>query len=490
MNRLLYALLVLLAAAPATAQEDSIPILTYGASVSGRLSAAAPRAVYTFDGLRGEVVSIGVEVNSGDLDPVLTVMDTSGEVVASVDDREGSRAPGLSALRLPRSDRYTLIVGRFGYGLGSTSGSFDLNIDRVGVSSASGSTLRYGDQVINSISNMNPQLYYSFRASQGDIIDVQMRRVSGDLDPYLQIVDSNAVVLADNDDTLGATTPFDSSITGLVIERDGNYVIVASRYGQAAGTSTGNFVLTLDEADNSGLGNTPQTAIPITPGTTVENELTESQFAQYYRFDAQADDIITVRMSRGSSGILDSFLVLTNTGLVELTSDDDSGEGQNAMIEQFRIPATGTHYIIATRFDREDGTTSGSYRLELQSLGNAFDDVPEESERISYGTTVTGRIDDTTPERLYAFWGVEGDTITVSMNRGDGNLDPVVSILNTDQNPVVSDDDGGGGQNARIAEYTIPVTGTYYVRASRFSSETGPSNTEGSFILVLARRFN
>ena len=75
------------------------------------------------------------------------------------------------------------------------------------------------------------------------------------------------------------------------------------------------------------------------------------------------------------------------------------------------------------------------------------------------------------------------------MNRGDGNLDPVVSILNTDQNPVVSDDDSGGGQNARIAEYTIPVTGTYYVRATRFSNENGGS-TEGSFILVLARRFN
>jgi hypothetical protein len=160
------------------------------------------------------------------------------------------------------------------------------------------------------------------------------------------------------------------------------------------------------------------------------------------------------------------------------------------MIEQYRILAAGTHYIIATRFDREAGTTTGSYRLEVQSLGNAFDEVADETQRISYGTTVTGRIDDNTPELLYAFWGVEGDTITVSMNRGDGNLDPVVSILNTDQNAVVSDDDAGGGQNARISEYTIPVTGTYYVRAARFSSETGPTNTEGSFILVLARRFN
>ena len=474
---------------PVVAQEDFGEALTFGVPASGRITASNPRTTYFFDGLRGEVISIALDVTGGNLDPILTVLNPKSDVIVSVDDYQGSRAPGLSALRLPDSGRYRVIVARFGDVLGTTSGSFALEISRVGVSSASGSTLRYGDQVINSISNMNAQLYYSFRAQRGDIINVQMRRVSGDLDPYLQIVDTDARVLADNDDTLGSPTPSDSTITGLVIEADGTYVIVASRYGQAAGTSTGNFVLMLEEADNSGLGNTVQTAIPLTAGTTINGELTSEQFTKYYRFEAQADDIITVRMTRLSGG-LDAFLAVANTGLVELVTDDDSGGGQNAMIDQYRIPAAGTYYIIATRFDRDAGTSAGAYRLELLSLGNAFDTVTEDTERISYGTTVTGRIDDSTPELQYAFWGVEGDTITVSMNRGDGNLDPVVSILNTDLNPVVSDDDSGGGQNARINTYTIPATGTYYIRATRYSGDTGPANTEGSFILVLARRFS
>ena len=482
-------LALLLISLPVVAQQEPGEALFYGLPTTGRLDDRVPLAVYFFDGLRGEVVSIDLDVTGGDLDPVLTVLDSDGQIITSMDDSDGSRAPGLSALRLPSSSRYRVIVGRFAFGLGTTSGSYELGVKRVGVSSASGSTLRYGDQIINSISNMTPQLYYSFRARRGDIINVRMRRVSGDLDPYVQVVDSSALVLADNDDTLGASTPFDSSITGLIIEEDGTYVIVVSRYGQAAGTSTGNFVLTLEEADNSGLGNTVQTAIPLTPGTVINGEISVRQFTKYYRFEAQADDIMTIRMSRGG-GVLDSFLVLANTGLIELVSDDDSGGGQDALIEQYRIPAAGTYYIIATRFERDAGTSTGSYRLELQSLGNAFDTVPDDVQRISYGTTVTGRIDDDMPELLYAFWGVEGDTITLSMNRGDGNLDPVVSILNTDQNPVVSDDDSGGGQNARVGSYTIPVTGTYYVRATRYSGDTGPVNSEGSFILVLARRFS
>jgi hypothetical protein len=76
------------------------------------------------------------------------------------------------------------------------------------------------------------------------------------------------------------------------------------------------------------------------------------------------------------------------------------------------------------------------------------------------------------------------------MNRGDGDLDPVVSILNSEQRPLVSNDDDGTGQNARVDRFRIPSTGIYYVRAMRYSGSDGPTNTRGSFIVVLARRFD
>jgi hypothetical protein len=114
--------------------------------------------------------------------------------------------------------------------------------------------------------------------------------------------------------------------------------------------------------------------------------------------------------------------------------------------------------------------------------------VPADAQRISYGTTLTGRIDDQTPQVLYAFHGLEGEAITVSVNRGDGDLDPIVEILSSDQVALISDDDSGGGQNARIARYVLPRTGLYFIRAARFSGETeGNPNTRGSYILVLAQ---
>ncbi len=478
----------LLLTTPVFAQDETTPdTITYGGRITGRITDAAPRAVYYFDGLRGDVIAITLRVTGGRLDPTLTVLDTTGTIVASLDDTGGGLSPAIPTLTIPQSGRYFVIVGRFGYGLGMTSGDYELAIERIGVSSANGSALRYGDTVINNITNLVPQVYYSFRANEGDIINIRMLRDSGDLDPYLQVVDSNAFVIAENDDVLGGD--LDANITNLLVEQTGTYIIVATRYGAANGTTAGRFVLTVEEADNSGLGNSPEAAIAITMGEVSENDLTARYNVRYYRFEAKKDDLVTVRMSR-TGGNLDAFLALANAGLQELISDDDGGGGQNAKIEGFLIPADGTYYILATRFDRENGKTTGGYRLELQTLGNAFDTVSPDAQRISYGTTITGRLDEFTPELLFSFWGTDGDVITVSLNRGDGDLDPVVSLLNEELTALVSDDDGGGGQNARIARYRIARTGLYYIRAARFSGEVGNSDTRGSFILVLARRFD
>lgn len=487
---MLILLLMVICAVPVAAQVevDTEAGILFGQIITGEISNTSPRDTYSFDGRRGEVVSIDLRTIDGDLDPLLTIVDNSGQVIAWQDDSQQSRDVRIDSFRIPQTDRYFIIVGRFGYSLGTTSGEYELRIDRLGVSSASGSSLRYGDAVINTISSMQPQIFYSFRAQRGDIVNIEMQRVSGNLDPFLQVVNSNAFVIAENDDVLGSDT-LDAFINGLVIEETGTYIIVATRFGQAAGDSTGSFVLSLNEADNSGFGNSLQTAIPIALGETVEGELTNRNFAQFYQFTAERNDLITITMNR-ADGNIDTFLTLTNAGFQTLAEDDDGGNGQNSRIDQYLIPADGLYYIIATRFEGEAGTTQGAYTLELQNLGNVFENVPEEIPRISYGTTVTGRIDDTTPEIRYAFWGVEGDIITTSMNRGDGNLDAFIQILNEDGTPIISNDDGGGGQNARIDRFRIPRTGLYFIQATRFIGAEGDSNTAGSFILVLAQRFD
>lgn len=461
--------------------------VVYGQVVSGSINNQSPQVAFEFDALRCDFVSLRVRITGGNLDPVLTVIDSKGAVLVRRDDSGTDSAILLEPLAIPSNGRYTAVIGRFGYGLGTTSGSFELLIERIGNGSANYCGLRYGDTVYNSIDNMEPELFYFFRARQGDIVNIHMQTRAGDLDPYIRVVDNNSYVLAHNDDFPGAGT--DALIQGFMIPADGTYYVIASRYGLAAGSSSGSFLLTVEESENSGIGNSPLAAVPLRAGAAVEGALTESRSEQYYRFEARKDDIISVSMDR-TGGNIDAFLVIADLQMTELAVNDDGGDGQNALIADFLVPADGSYYVIATRFERELGTTTGPYRLRLTNQGNAFDPIPANVRRIDYGVSLTDTIDDVNTQVRYAFRGEAGDIITASMNQSDGDLDPFINILAADGVTVlISDDDGGGRPNARIDRYTLPETGIYYIEATRYNGVDNP-NTRGGYILVLAQIFD
>jgi hypothetical protein len=474
--------------AAATAEGDTDAALSYGLSASGSIDSATPRLVYSFDGLRGEFISLALETTGGNLDPVLLVMDSAGEVLAQRDDSGGGRDILIDSLRIPRNNRYYVVVGRFGYGFGTTSGAFDLTLERIGVSFADGSGLRYGDTVLNQITDINPRYYYTFRAERGDIISISMERTSGDLDPSLQLVDSSGIVIAENDEIEGSGN-LDAAIIGQVIETEGVYVIIATRYGQVSGRSSGGFVLSLESGAQSGLGANAQFAIPLTFDTPLQGEITGDRYQQFYRFEGRQYDLISIEMSRTSSGALDSFVLLTDDQQTPLAQDDDGGGGQNSAIRNVVLPYSGVYYVVATRYQEASGVSEGEYTLTVRAGGNAFDSVPPDIQRLAYGMNIAATLDDLVPRLLFAFYGTEGDNVSISMANVTGDLDPVVGLLDSNQQLLASDDDSGGARNALIERFTLPYTGVYYIQASRYEgADRAP--TAGGFILVLAQRFD
>ena len=182
--------------------------------------------------------------------------------------------------------------------------------------------------------------------------------------------------------------------------------------------------------------------------------------------------------------------MLADADYQPLVEDDDSGDNQNARIADFRIPAAGKYHIIATRFERGRGSTSGEYTLSLEVLEDPAVEAPPGTVSLSYGSSVTGKISADNEQDLYAFYGRRGEVITLSMTRVDGNLDAYLELLNGAQEVLAANDDGGSAQNALISNFAIPSTGMFYIRARRFAGDNGDSNTAGSYVLVLAERFN
>jgi len=451
--------------------------------ISGRLDDSNPRDVYTVEGLRGEVIRFELQATDGDLDPMLSVFDEGGRLRLGRDDSAG----GLGVqqdLTMEKTGRYFVVVARFAYGLGETSGDYELRMTRKGVLSEAGSTLRYNDSVLGTISDTSAEVYYTFQAEQGDIVTISMVRSSGTLDPYLQVVDGDRFEIASNDDQSRDTR--NARIDGLIIERSGAYIIVATRYDDSAGS----FVLSIEEAENSGTGSSRLAPLPIQFGESRRGTLSHAQYERYYAFDAEAGDLITIGMERGASGDLDSFLILADAEFTAIQEDDDSGaEFQDARISDYRIPADGRYHIIATRYDRARGATGGEFRLSLDILTDPSVEAPAGAVSLNYGTSVTGKISADNEQDLYAFYGRGGEVVSISMTRVDGNLDAFLELLNSTQEVVTRNDDSGASQNSLIENFSLPATGMYYIRARRYSGTDGNPDTAGSYVLVLAERF-
>lgn len=479
---------LLLSITPALAQIDPS---TAGSSVqpgsvmNGTLDNRNPREVLYFDGSRGEVIRLSLVATSGDLDPVLSVFDNNGELVFLRDDSRSSRDVDVT-LTLPADMRYYVVLGRFAYALGSTSGNYEFTMERVGLLSQQGTTLRYDIPVINTISDLQPQVFYTFRALRGEIVNIDLIRSSGTLDPYLQIVDSERFLIAQNDDANPDTR--NARIENLLIEEDGTYIVIATRYGESSGTSAGSFVLTLSEAANSGIGNSSLIPATILANQPIEGSIDNNVFQRYYSFEAQRDDLISITMDQ-IRGQIDAYLMLLNSRGDILIENDDGGSGRNARIDNFRLPASGRYTIVAMRAGGKDGNSAGDYRLQLQFLGNAFEGIPPEIPRLLYGTIVTDTISLDDGQSLFVFWGTAGEGVSIGMNRVDGDLDPVLELLNNRQERLVRDDDGGGDKNARIERFTLPYTGIYYINATRYSGSQGTNNTTGSYNLIFTQAF-
>ena len=463
---------------PAAAQEGRE--LTYGAAIQDRISHEAIRQVYYFQARRGDVVSVRMTTTGGNLDALLLLLDNTGHLLATSDDEAGMFDAGIDSIQVQEDNFYFIVATRFGQALGVTEGTFELDLERVGVVSESGVYLSYGDSVVGIVNRQNPGVTYVFEAQRGDIVNIDMQRISGNLDSYLRVMNGDGQLVVENDDEEGA---LDAAIENLLILDPGQYTIVASRFGEEAGTTEGSFVLTLDTAPISGQALTPDAALLLRYGEELSGTLDDEVPMRYYTFGAKRGDIVTIGMTRTGSN-LDPLVALLSPTLTVLQEDDDSGPSNNALLQSFIIPETGTYYIQATRFSRERGDTAGSYTIRLDGVSGEAPVVAPGTLTILYNSTVRGTIDDGHVAIAYAFLGNAGDVITLALNKTSGSLDPALLLFSTQSVELANDDDSGPEKNARIVDFVLPEDGIYYVIATRFEYQDG--KTSGGYELSLA----
>lgn len=344
-----------------------------------------------------------------------------------------------------------------------------------------------GESVEGTISTEQYRQSYSFTANAGTVIRIEMTRTSDDLDPYLLLLDQRGNLLAYDDDSGGNRN---ASIMAYTLPSDGSYSIIATRFGQAYGTTSGDFALSLASQGSSTIAaNSSQGDTLLRYGDERLGEISEAQPYVFYRFQAQRGDVINIALSR-TSGDLDPLLDLyAPDGTYLLTGDDDpeSPGTLNARIVNFIIPENGLYYIQATRYGRIEGSTRGLFTIRLSVVSaDLLGTRPSNARLVSADSPVSASITAENLTRFFQFQANRGDIVTVLVNRSSGDLVPRVNILREDLSVLGSGTTINDADSAFVPGVSIPSNGTYYISVTRQDGIEG--DTLGDFILELSSR--
>jgi hypothetical protein len=224
--------------------------ISYNQTVQGELGRGVYEIEYRFDGTEGDVITIDMKGLAPDLDTMLYLVGPTGALYAANDDNGRNTDSRIPAYTLPMTGEYIIVATNFSGSGDSGTGAFELTLSQETSGTASAppevtvvaSSIRSGEAVTGHITDASYEIRYSFQGRKGDTVNIEMNALSGNLDAYLELISADGQQIAFNDDNLLSATD-NAVLSGVRLPADGVYTIIATRYGAAYGSSTGEYNL-------------------------------------------------------------------------------------------------------------------------------------------------------------------------------------------------------------------------------------------------------
>ncbi len=293
--------------------------------------------------------------------------------------------------------------------------------------------IQSGATVERDIDDVDYVWAFCFDGEAGDTITIELDILSGNLESFVSVLDSQTEEVIFASDVLAFTNTPD--VLTFEVDVTAEYIIGVARLGGDAGTSKGTFSITFDQqAAGSGTvvaaGDCPANVAAIAPGDALRGTVDDDNYFVTYCFSANTGDTASFT-AEATAGNLDTLLIVTDTGLTEnlAENDDCPGEGTNSCLE-VDIPETGTYLVAVGRFGIANGLTTGDFALDYtldSASGGAVvqggpekDPVPgttESTEETDPGTSTAGGCDVYPVDTLVAgIWEIADDELTMNFN--------------------------------------------------------------------------
>ncbi|MBZ0240173.1 MAG: pre-peptidase C-terminal domain-containing protein, partial [Cutibacterium acnes] len=335
--------------------ETVTPGIALGETVSGTINDDTYEIRFNFTGGAGDVVTIDMNAAESELDSLLILLGPDGRELTQNDDvNDSTRDSRISSYVLPQDGAYTIVATRYEQQDGDTQGRFTLTLTEGVIDTSGGEVTTVSD----TITTTQWAMYYTYTTTTTtEVVNFDLVATSGNLDPLLILVGPDGREIIRNDDASEGV--FNSRISNLPLDQLGEYTLIATRFGLADGDTTGGFDLSVSPGIPGGeIGGT--LSQPIERGDTVRGTLASANSQGVYTIQASAGDRLTLELN-GTSGDLDTLLILTDAYGNEIARNDDADNTTDSRLDNVEVPEDGYYSIIVMPFQ---GT--GSYELTLE----------------------------------------------------------------------------------------------------------------------------
>ena len=399
-------------------------------------------------------------------DPVLRVVDRDGNELAANDDSEGSLNSALEFIPAANGD---VFIEARGYGDAYT-GAYAINVsaerlprDNIGNSTSTGGRINLGQSLDGTLDFPSDSDWYRVRLTEGQSYRFTLNS-SGDNpigDPLIRLHNSRGEEVGvddDGGDGLNSYLEFTAPSTG-------NYYVEASSF---TGDATGGYTIAANTGDIPSDATTDASLSP--EGDYREGVLAPAGDRDWYRLQLAEGQAVRIGMQATGTpdSVSDPYLIVYGPDSVEITRDDDGGDGLNSWLE-FQATAAGTYYVEARGFTED---AAGRYALNIVGgeIGNTYDTaealLPNGDARMSL-VGAAGDVD------WFAIELVEGRPYRFNLEGLDPDAlaDPLLTLYDSNGTAVVADDDGGRGLNSYLY-FASPTGGTYFAAVSSYDGQS------------------
>ncbi|HWO89363.1 MAG TPA: hypothetical protein VNL98_09460, partial [Gemmatimonadales bacterium] len=321
---------------------------------------------------------------------------------------------------------------------------------------------------------------YVFYGTAGQYVQIDMQ--STEFDSYLILQDQNGAELDRNDDfggTLNSRIARTLSYTGsyriiaksLSSNRFGTYTISLTGSGAPTPAATG----VIQDGVRGWITAGEMRSGNLSPG---DAQLNRGAVYHAYLYNGRAGETVTLEVMSSS---IDPYAVIQDGQGNALASDDDGGGSLQARLV-YTFPNTATYRLLATTYGQ--AATYGPYTLRLSSNMAGMTQpmvttgvmVPGAVGTIGLNQQISGTLTamdqrfDNKPIHIYSFSCIAGLSFTMAIL---SSWDNYAVVIDPSGVVVARDDDSGGNLQARLS-YTCPMTATYRLGVTTFTTSTQP----------------